>query len=262
MTIAIITARGGSTRTPRKNVADVCGKPLVAWSIIQAKCAHQIDDVYLTTDDDEIAGIGNAYGAKVIRRPVLDNGITASVVFLDAMRKIENMGVHPDTLVTLLPTACLRRPDDLDRMIRAHRETGKNVGVACPQKETFIHRNDEPFQDRFQSLPERDWFTAHRAIADKFWNYTKEGGGASVTSWDWYINYAESIPPTDLEIDVKMATAPDTVTEFCFIPIEEWQTYDIDYPADLELVRVLMDHYLIHGDGDQIYRYYKESKHV
>ena len=66
---AIIPARGGSKRIPRKNLIDICGLPLVAWSIIQARTAKQIGRVWVTTDDDEIAEVAIHFGASVIRRP-------------------------------------------------------------------------------------------------------------------------------------------------------------------------------------------------
>ena len=69
MIAAVIPARGGSVRLPRKNVLPFCGLPLMAWSIIQAKNSHAVDAVYVTTDDDEIADVAREYGAEVIRRP-------------------------------------------------------------------------------------------------------------------------------------------------------------------------------------------------
>lgn len=69
MIIAIIIARGGSKGVPRKNIIDFCGKPLVAWTIEQAIECPMIDEVYVSTEDKEIAEISKRYGAKVIIRP-------------------------------------------------------------------------------------------------------------------------------------------------------------------------------------------------
>jgi CMP-N-acetylneuraminic acid synthetase len=63
MIIAIIPARGGSKGIPKKNIMDFCGKPLIAWTIEQAKDSSLIDDVYVSTDDEEIASISRKYGA-------------------------------------------------------------------------------------------------------------------------------------------------------------------------------------------------------
>lgn len=66
--IALIPARGGSKGLPRKNILPLCGKPLIAWSIEQAR-ASQVDAVYVTTDDAEIASVSREWGAEVIDRP-------------------------------------------------------------------------------------------------------------------------------------------------------------------------------------------------
>ena len=67
--IAIILARGGSKGIPRKNVLDFSGHPLVAWSVIQAKLSKEIDEVYISSDSEEILEIAQSYGAKTIKRP-------------------------------------------------------------------------------------------------------------------------------------------------------------------------------------------------
>ncbi len=69
VSIAIIPARGGSKRIPRKNIKDFHGKPLIAYSIEKAVDSGLFEDVYVSTDDDEIAKVSQSYGAKVIHRP-------------------------------------------------------------------------------------------------------------------------------------------------------------------------------------------------
>lgn len=63
--IAIILARGGSKRLPRKNILDFNGKPLLAWSVLAAIESDRFDKVLVSTDDEEIAEIGRRYGAEV-----------------------------------------------------------------------------------------------------------------------------------------------------------------------------------------------------
>lgn len=65
MTIAIITARGGSKRIPRKNIRPFCGKPMIAWPIEAAKESQCFDHVLVSTDDSEIANVAKACGAEV-----------------------------------------------------------------------------------------------------------------------------------------------------------------------------------------------------
>ena len=70
MNVAIIPARGGSKRIPRKNIIDFCGKPMIAWSIEAALSAGIFERVVVSTDDDEIAKISKEYGAEVpFKRP-------------------------------------------------------------------------------------------------------------------------------------------------------------------------------------------------
>jgi len=70
MTIAVIPARGGSKRIPRKNIKLFCGKPMIAWAIEAAKASRCFDDIIVSTDDDEIAAVAKAYGVTVpFKRP-------------------------------------------------------------------------------------------------------------------------------------------------------------------------------------------------
>ncbi len=62
--VAIIPARGGSKRIPRKNIKEFCGKPMIAWSIEAAKASGCFDNIVVSTDDAEIAHVARAWGAK------------------------------------------------------------------------------------------------------------------------------------------------------------------------------------------------------
>jgi pseudaminic acid cytidylyltransferase len=65
MRIAVIPARGGSKRIPRKNIKMFLGKPMVAWSIEAAKASQLFDHIIVSTDDEEIASVAREYGAEV-----------------------------------------------------------------------------------------------------------------------------------------------------------------------------------------------------
>ncbi len=68
--VAIIPARGGSKRIPRKNLRPFCGKPMLAWSIEAARAARVFDSILVSTDDEEIASLAGAHGAEApFRRP-------------------------------------------------------------------------------------------------------------------------------------------------------------------------------------------------
>ena len=67
--VAIILARGGSKGIPKKNVKKFCGKPLIGWSILQAKKTNEISSIWVSTDDNKIAKIARTYNVNVIKRP-------------------------------------------------------------------------------------------------------------------------------------------------------------------------------------------------
>ncbi|MDD5433882.1 MAG: acylneuraminate cytidylyltransferase [Nitrospira sp.] len=116
--VAIIPARGGSKSIPRKNIIDFCGKPLIAWSIELALASKYISDVYVTTDDKEIANVSQAYGAKIIwRPPELATDIASSEdALLHAISDIEKVR-KIDLIVFLQATSPIRDTNDVDKAI-------------------------------------------------------------------------------------------------------------------------------------------------
>ncbi len=106
--VAIITARGGSKRIPRKNIKEFCGKPILAYSIEAALEAGIFDEVMVSTDDEEIAEIARKYGAKVpfYRSPETANDFaTTNDVLLEVIREYEKRGEHFDLGCCIYPTA-------------------------------------------------------------------------------------------------------------------------------------------------------------
>ena len=90
--LAIITARGGSKRIPKKNIKDFLGKPLIAYSIEAALGSGVFDEVMVSTDDDEIASIAIKYGAKVpFKRSAKtsDDFATTADVLLEVIEEYE-----------------------------------------------------------------------------------------------------------------------------------------------------------------------------
>lgn len=106
--LAIITARGGSKRIPRKNIKDFCGKPILAYSIEAARNSGVFDEIMVSTDDAEIARIAEAFGATV---PFFRSEETASDfastddVILEVLKEYEKRGQHFDTFCCIYPTA-------------------------------------------------------------------------------------------------------------------------------------------------------------
>lgn len=106
--IAIITARGGSKRIPRKNIKEFCEKPILAYSIEAAIESKLFDTVMVSTDDEEIAGIARQYGAEVpfyrSERTASDFATTNDVL-LEVLAEYEKRGEHYDMGCCIYPTA-------------------------------------------------------------------------------------------------------------------------------------------------------------
>ena len=112
--LGIIPARGGSKRTPRKNIKMIAGKPLIAHTIEAGLKSKLINRVVVSTEDAEIAQVAMDYGAEVIERPyelAVDTAKTAPVM-INVLEKLELTGYVPDIVVILQPT-CPTRDEKL-----------------------------------------------------------------------------------------------------------------------------------------------------
>jgi len=114
--VAIIPARGGSKGIPQKNIIDFAGKPLIAWTIMQAKSSNLISDVYVSSDSQEILTVARNYGAKPILRPNEISGDRASSESA-LLHALDQMTEEPDLVVFLQATSPLRKIDDIDNAI-------------------------------------------------------------------------------------------------------------------------------------------------
>lgn len=116
--LAIIPARGGSKRIPRKNVKDFCGKPMIAWPILAALESKLFDAIVVSTDDDEIAQVAEDYGAVVpFRRPaeLSDDHTPTLPVLAHAIRWWEANRSPIELACCIYATAPFLRASDLQR---------------------------------------------------------------------------------------------------------------------------------------------------
>lgn len=108
MNVAIIPARGGSKRIPRKNIKAFCGKPMIAWSIEAAKASGCFDRIIVSTDDDEIAAVAREYGAETpfVRSVELSNDYAGTLpVIRHAVEWLEEHDTTVDKACCLYATA-------------------------------------------------------------------------------------------------------------------------------------------------------------
>jgi len=125
--IAIIPARGGSKRIDRKNLLPIAGRTLLAHSIIQALQSRLVREVYVSTEDSEIAEVAQAHGAEVVWRPLelATNKATSESALLHVLDHRKDQGdSDPDLVVFLQCTSPVRRPTDIDRAIETLLSTG------------------------------------------------------------------------------------------------------------------------------------------
>ncbi len=108
MRLAVIPARGGSKRIPRKNIRDFCGKPMIAWSIEAARESDRFDRVIVSTDDPELAEVARAHGAEVpFFRPasLADDQVGTRPVLHHALRHYAQAGETIDYALFIYATA-------------------------------------------------------------------------------------------------------------------------------------------------------------
>ncbi|SKC20586.1 N-acylneuraminate cytidylyltransferase [Kosakonia radicincitans] len=127
MNVAIIPARGGSKRIPRKNIKEFCGKPMIAWSIEAAQKSGVFDRIIVSTDDEEIATVARQYGAEVpFKRPEeLSNDFAGTMpVIHHAANWLISQGQKLDYLCCIYATAPFIRDEDLKEGLILIKETG------------------------------------------------------------------------------------------------------------------------------------------
>ncbi|MCK1677164.1 acylneuraminate cytidylyltransferase family protein [Bradyrhizobium sp. 150] len=115
-TLAVIAARGGSKGIPHKNLLDLCGKPLIAWTVEQARAARGVDVVAVSSDSDNILAAAEAAGAIGVRRPEDISGDLASSesAWLHALNATDERMGRFERIVALQATSPIRESSDIE----------------------------------------------------------------------------------------------------------------------------------------------------
>jgi len=135
--VALIPARGGSKRLPRKNLLPLLGKPLVAYAIEAAQGCEFVDGIYVSTEDPEIAAAARSYGATVIDRPVelASGSATSRDVVLHALEEIARCGHPTECFALLQPTSPLRTAAHLSQCISRFRSGAFGCAISVCESE-------------------------------------------------------------------------------------------------------------------------------
>lgn len=148
--LAIIPARGGSKGLPGKNIKPLCGKPLIAWSIEQAKSSKYIDEIFVSTDSQEIADVAIDYGIQVpfLRPKELASDTSPSSEFvLHTINYYRKIGLEFDYIILLEPTSPLRKKDDIDNAIQLLDNNEGSIGVVSLGEVHTEHPNITKYVD-------------------------------------------------------------------------------------------------------------------
>ena len=223
--VAIILARGGSKTIPKKNIKNFCGKPLIAWSIEQAKNTKNIKNVWVSSDDKKILSISKKFGAKTILRPksLSKNTSTSVSGWIHAINEIEKMDDKIDTVIALQPTSPIREVSDLENSIQK-----------------FTRNN-------FDSM-----FSASK-IGD-FYIWRKKGKSYSSINYDFHNRpRRQDFEEQYVENGSFYIFKPNTIRKFqnqlggkIGISIMDfWKSFEIDDSEDLKFLKILMNNYLL-----------------
>lgn len=167
--LGIIPARGGSKGVPRKNIRELAGKPLLAWTIDAAR-GSRLSRVILSTDDEEIAAVGRAFGVEVpFLRPAqhATDSARAIPMLQQAVRALEEAGDRFDAVMMLQPTSPMRLPRDIDGAIGKLESDPEAtavisvvpVGEFHPARMKYLEGDrliDPPFCEAYENQPRQE----------------------------------------------------------------------------------------------------------
>ena len=142
-TLAVIAARGGSKGIPHKNLLDLCGKPLIAWTVMQARAAQGVDVVAVSSDSDKILQAAEAAGAVGVQRPDDISGDLASSesAWLHALEAIDERMGRFERIVALQATSPIREPADIEAALATFdREHLDSLLSVCEVEDYFNWR--------------------------------------------------------------------------------------------------------------------------
>jgi len=184
MTIAIIPARGGSKRIPRKNIKLFRGKPIIQYSIEAAKDSGLFQRIIVSTDDSEIATIANLCGAETpfIRPQELANDYADTIsVMAHAVKSCISMGLEFDIACCIYPCAPFIRVEDLSNSLLAMKDVDAEFCFPLTHYQSPIQRalkldgvgRVSPFYPEFQATRTQDLSPAYYDAGQFYWGKTE-----------------------------------------------------------------------------------------
>lgn len=214
--IAIIPARGGSKGIKDKNIILFCGKPLISYTIEQAKQSSLIDDVYVSSDSDQILNISEIAGAKSIKRPEEISGdfATSESALIHSIKQICNN--EECIIVFLQATSPLRHVEDLNNAIKKFQESNSDSLFSC------VDAGDVCLWSTKNNVESITYNSNNRKRRQDFDSYVIENGS-------FYITKSSSLIQSGNRLSGKIS----------FYNMERWKIHEIDDIDDLQLCEYL-----------------------
>jgi CMP-N,N'-diacetyllegionaminic acid synthase len=222
--VAIILARGGSKGLPKKNILDFCGKPLVAWTIEQCITAG-INDVFVSSDSEEILRVAARFGAKTILRPIelADDMSSAESGWKHALSEIDNSGELVDWVLAPQVTSPLREITDIRKGILAA-ESGEFDSIfSCSLAEDLFFWQES---DTGLESVNYDWKNRKRR---------QDLGSQVIENGSFYFFKPDVIRENNNRLGGRIGTV-----EMAF-----WKMFEIDSQEDFRMCSALMNEFLI-----------------
>ncbi len=216
--IAIIPARGGSKRIPKKNIKEFCGKPIIAYGISEALKSEAFDEVMVSTDSEEIACIAEKYGANVpFLRSINTSGdfsTTAEVIF-EVLDRYREINMEFEYGMCIYPTAPFVTAEKIREAMELIQNTNAKivlpvVAFSYPPQRGYVMKNNElkmqypeNFRVRSQDL-EKIYHDAGQFFAINISKY-REVNGIVVNGIIPYVLSEYEVQDIDNETDWQIA---------------------------------------------------------
>ncbi|MBD7909619.1 acylneuraminate cytidylyltransferase family protein [Sporosarcina gallistercoris] len=214
--LAVISARGGSKGVPRKNIRNLAGKPLIAWTIEAAKESKYIDRLILSSEDEEIIEIAREYSCEVpFKRPsMLSEDTTPGIEpILHALTEIPNY----DYVMLLQPTSPLRIVADIDTCIEKIHEHKAKACVSVSEANDSPYWMYEILDHKLEPIISKDTLIPRRQELPSVYSLN---GAIYIAEIEWLLNSRTFITNETIAYNMPNKRAKDIDTEEDFVVCE------------------------------------------
>ncbi|AGB77595.1 pseudaminic acid CMP-transferase [Enterobacteriaceae bacterium strain FGI 57] len=225
MNVAIIPARGGSKRIPRKNIKMFCGKPMIAWSIDAAQKSGVFDRIIVSTDDEEIAAVAKEYGAEVpfMRPEELSNDYAGTIpVIRHAIEWLTINGESVDFVCCVYATAPFIRPEDIIRGLNTIREQQADYSFTVTRFPYPIQRALKVNQQKQISMFSPEMFHVRSQDLEESWHDAGQFYWGTSSAW---LNEKPIFSANSYSIELPRERVQDIDTQ------EDWRVAEWLYKA-------------------------------